>query len=874
MRKRLILFVPGIKGSELWEGENKRWFPKNKEDLEASSILNTDLEARIPISSVNAYGYIKIIYEFILDRYPLEKFDNHAYDWRKPIGDSVDKLVQTIKNYSENGFDVYLLAHSMGGMLAKLAILELEKQNLSGLISRFISIGTPWRGAPDAFKVLSFGEPGIFSSLFQFHGLFDDKKTMELSRQFPSVYQLLPSEEYYFHENESNDNIGKFIAPDNENQYFSYYDVIGKVQSFYISAGKTTGINEDVYNKYMKDLQAAMLQPLPANLPHDCLIGCNYPTLYQLPTENPKKRYTFKRECQFNDGDGVVPLYSAKPPHNANEYYVAGQHSDLLALGPVLEFIDWCFNDKVEPPPSYIYDSPIGDVFKKSLLAKIMCPVDTTILDNEGKYITGTFDPSVNGISDLAYSNDTMYFSIGESKYIFLKDHLDQELKLKINSYDFGVADVSVKVFDEEEDVIEISFDPLPVNNRIAAELVIPVKSDISKATLSTDEKTQKARIKSKGKNKKTLETPEKPTPNLSVSIKNANEDVQKAAYRKVFSGDIIIKIDTDADELIEDIYFKINNDTPVRYEGETVVNLPSGEYTIKAFGKDIYNRPTLDHVAKFKIDDDIPETKLILEVNPEGLLLSFKTLAQGAKTKTFFNIKGSKPSMVSENEIVPISWGRLRSNPNGMIEIQYYSENEFGFVEKPNKIFNVTLGNLPVLMWEDYSTYVTPEMIWGNVFKHNDIAISDMNIAFIGKALVATTPSQRVPDNVKGVKFQSELFEIDVMYSEKYSLFFKGPPTEVLKIDQVYDFTFELIAERSKERILNSKPEAYLHPVKSKMKDKKLKVELEDGVFKSQFKVDSTFIKQKYKLVISDLKNTNPPLREISLTLSEEEKG
>lgn len=118
-----------------------------------------------------------------------------------------------------------------------------------------------------------------------------------------------------------------------------------------------------------------------------------------------------------------------------------------------------------------------------------MCPVDTTILDNEGNFITGTFDPSVKGISELAYDKDTLFLNIGESKYVFIRDNEEENINLKINSYDFGVADISIKIFDDEENYTEVKFDPLPVNSEISAELKIPVKSNLNEATLKSNKK-------------------------------------------------------------------------------------------------------------------------------------------------------------------------------------------------------------------------------------------------------------------------------------------------------------------------------------------------------------------------------------------------
>lgn len=52
----VTIFVPGIKGTELYEGDNKRWFPATARDLEALSLEN-ELEPREILSKVNAFFF-------------------------------------------------------------------------------------------------------------------------------------------------------------------------------------------------------------------------------------------------------------------------------------------------------------------------------------------------------------------------------------------------------------------------------------------------------------------------------------------------------------------------------------------------------------------------------------------------------------------------------------------------------------------------------------------------------------------------------------------------------------------------------------------------------------------------------------------------
>jgi hypothetical protein len=59
---------------------------------------------------------------------------------------------------------------------------------------------------------------------------------------------------------------------------------------------------------------------------------------------------------------------------------------------------------------------------KKGKLAIIKCPVDSTILDNDGAYVAGVFDPAIE-VSKYLDEEKINYFTIGDSKFSGIWKH-------------------------------------------------------------------------------------------------------------------------------------------------------------------------------------------------------------------------------------------------------------------------------------------------------------------------------------------------------------------------------------------------------------------------------------------------------------------
>lgn len=868
-----ILFIPGIKGTELHENQRKVWFPNKEADLKSMEIEN-QLEVGDPINLVNAFGKITVhIYKGIIDEFKPEEIDFFSYDWRQDVTEHVEKLVARVLELRQKE-PVTIIAHSMGGMLAKLGILALNEIGQSSAVNKLITLGTPWFGSADAFKALAYGEPGIFLKTSQLLKFLDDKKTRKIARQFPSVYQLLPSETYYEHDE------GKFLTSKTD-AILTYEDMLQRVQLYYNNENPSKPA--DVWKSYMEKIQIEMLKPLPENIEHDCLVGVGAPTIYTLPEKAfMDKRFFFKGKVIFKNGDGVVPIFSAIPKHkNMNVYYVESEHVELCSNSNTINFIRWSLGGKQSKLPPYGIDLEAKENLKNGVMALIKCPVDTTILDENGAYVAGEFDTSIENISPLAESNQVQYIGIGESKFVYFSNEIEEDITVKINSYETGIADISVEYFETEE-VKELHFEPLPVERGEVATAIISLSSEKNRASLKKASGKNYEYIIRKKQNDIKPTAIEIPIPQLDVSLKEA-EETKKSYRRWVYSGPVLLNIKI-KDVDTTNIYYSVDDLAPSQYDPENnIIDLNPGEHRVTVFGKDNYGRPLFPSTKTFSIVKNAPQTRITGVVKPDVFEISFQTenslpAALSPRANTYYRISYDSDKFTDwvevdseKNELQYIDWGKVNVNSKTFLTLEYYSINEFGNAESPNRI-KISLGEIPKLMWEEEQTAVTPEIIWNNVLKANSFTIEDFSVTAISKSNNELSYYDFIKDDVKGVAFSGSLIQIEVMYAEKYSLYFKGSPTEVLQVGESYKFSFELLTERTKEKVVNTEPKAFLKVSRSK-EERKLEVVEKNGTFYSNFTVDESFLKQRYRLIITDKKNTQPALRDVALIMKEAEE-
>jgi hypothetical protein len=264
------------------------------------------------ISELESVGYVENENIFVF-----------PYDWRLDIRSSVDDLpseiLVTLKEKIDNVLaqtsseKVDIIAHSMGGLLVKQYILEYGSEEK---IEKFVDIGTPHLGAPNAFKTLFAGDNlGI---KFGFLGL-NTLEVKKIIRNMPSAYQLLPNENYL------DDDLPDY-------RYFVYdmvdYDNDGVRGRLNLEQSnnflKNSGVNNillDIAPHVHDDLDSLVIDS--AKIKTFNLVGCGTPTVGKIfVTGRDRKGPIF--DLAYISGDGTVPERSARSFTADNEYQFSG----------------------------------------------------------------------------------------------------------------------------------------------------------------------------------------------------------------------------------------------------------------------------------------------------------------------------------------------------------------------------------------------------------------------------------------------------------------------------------------------------------------------------------------------------------------------
>jgi pimeloyl-ACP methyl ester carboxylesterase len=195
-RRPRVLIVPGMMGSRLCDLTASRAGAKRRSAAKAlwvdpARIADGHLErlslAGTGSSSIRARGALLPGYARLKLRLAIEGFDARffAYDWRLGIDKNGKALAAAIL---AGGTPVALVAHSMGGLVARMATTQLPKR----LIKRLVMLGTPNRGAFAPVLALR----GTYPFVLRLSRLDLEHSPEDLAARvfctFPGLYQLLP----------------------------------------------------------------------------------------------------------------------------------------------------------------------------------------------------------------------------------------------------------------------------------------------------------------------------------------------------------------------------------------------------------------------------------------------------------------------------------------------------------------------------------------------------------------------------------------------------------------------------------------------------------------------------------------------------------
>jgi pimeloyl-ACP methyl ester carboxylesterase len=190
--RRLVIFVPGLMGSELWRG-SERVFPNIKALFTNPEVVQypLPLEPRKIVDEVVIVpNLIKLDQYNRLGDYLVEElgyqrgvdFFEFPYDWRQDVRESARQLGALVESLPRTQ-PLVIIAHSLGTMVSRYYIQRLGGK---GRVERVILMGGPHRGAVKALtsllnapELLPFGIMG--------------ERLRQVSMSFVSSYQILPT---------------------------------------------------------------------------------------------------------------------------------------------------------------------------------------------------------------------------------------------------------------------------------------------------------------------------------------------------------------------------------------------------------------------------------------------------------------------------------------------------------------------------------------------------------------------------------------------------------------------------------------------------------------------------------------------------------
>jgi hypothetical protein len=241
------------------------------------------------------------------------------FDWRKDIDLAADELNMQIGNWFGKSAPVHIVAHSLGGVVARTFIKRYgerwasmwDKQGKGRAGGRLVMLGTPNHGSFAIPQVIT-GLEGTIQKLALLDIRHDTRELLETFNTFPGTYQLLPS---------------TLIMPTMQPLYNAgTYGIFNIPQRHLDNALKHHQLLSDVIDTQRMVFVAGYDQPTFCNI------------------KNWKKLDSLDSYEMTMDGDGRVThelgLLKRKDGTQVQTYYIKEEHGNLSSSAKILGCLD------------------------------------------------------------------------------------------------------------------------------------------------------------------------------------------------------------------------------------------------------------------------------------------------------------------------------------------------------------------------------------------------------------------------------------------------------------------------------------------------------------------------------------------------------
>jgi hypothetical protein len=527
-----VLFIPGIEASRLYSGNNTLWEPNRNGDVvklflnDQGKSINNSIYTKDIIESAfsNVFNIERIYKSFIamMNGVVAEKHINSwlafPYDWRMSIEDVVygktkfatssvsliDSVIELARG-SKNG-KVAIIAHSNGGLVAKLLVKALSEINKEDLIDQVIMIGTPELGTPQAIPAIIHGYQQSILNGF----LLSESVARNLSKNSLGALGLLPAKAF-FEKNNFNIIVDNYsIKQRSINNYNNFIDFLTKNSFSKFTTSDTTIpilLNRDLLNKVESLHSNIDNWKFPSTTRLTSILGWGIPTTKSLsyfPEKHCKNKDKTKCEIAYNanlssSGDGTV-LTNSVADNNLITYFnlkninndsnLNIEHSNILESKEMLREVknkivdnNYIINNKY-----FSEDEPVdNDLW---LTIKLYSPIDIHVYDEFGRH-TGIIenpDPKQGKFHYEKQIPRSYYADFGKIKMLSIP--LNKKYEIILEGSGNGTFTLEAELFQYDKIIATTTFEDIPVTPVFNAELLISTSTNnfISETKLLIDE--------------------------------------------------------------------------------------------------------------------------------------------------------------------------------------------------------------------------------------------------------------------------------------------------------------------------------------------------------------------------------------------------